>query len=780
MAALPAQDTGLATHPIVRLEALRARTLAEAGCHSPAGFRALAFARAMLAPGTSLIVARARILAEVAAVFPVAVREHERIVGHHLFGQGNGEADDIDFPEFVGLDEARRRTLVARTGLCASDQAAALAGAAAWRNWQRAIAQAPGAPEMPEYCRREQEAVVYMAGGSCLNHSVRGYRKVLRRGFLGLAADIARRQTRLQPHQEREREFLQAAAIAAAAGAALGLRFAREAERQAKRCRDGLRREELREIARVCRRVPARPARTFREAVQSLLFAHLLTCAEDHINANSIGRIDQLLGPYYQADLAAGRITRDQALEYIEELWLKLYQTYDVQQATLGGVNAAGTDASNEVSLLCLEATERLGLVRCLSVRLHPETPQPLLALASRVVGRGGGIPFFFNDEQIIPALLDKGVRLADARDYAMIGCVEVTIPGKANPHAVSHNLNLAKVLELTLHDGRDPRTGLQVGLRTGSLPDYPDYPAFERAFYRQLQHVARHAAQASNVGERLQEASMPLPYQSILTDRCVARGRDITAGGARYNYHSCSAIGIPNVADSLHALRTLVFQQGRITAKDLLAALAADFHGYEEMQRMLLAAPKYGNDLDEVDAIAAEVAARYCRLMHGLRTVHGGRFHVHLFSFVWHVDPCGKTTGALPDGRRAGTPLAYSLSPAQGRDRAGVTAMLRSLAKIPHHLAAGSSSAIIELDPRLFRGRVRAKMADLIGAAMVQGVGQMQINVVDADTLRQAQAHPERFANLCVRVSGYSYRFCLLSREMQDHIIARTKHAQA
>ena len=759
-----------------RLHALRERTLAEQGMHTPAGWRALAFARAMLPPGLPLVVRRALILEELVAVFPVAIRDHERLVGHHLFGQGNAEADGVDFPDLVDLAPQRRRELLARTALSPEQQEQALAGALAWERRRRELETAPGLPQPTEGAELDAEAQVYLMFGWCTNHSVRGYEWVLRRGFGGLARQVARRQLGERP--EGQPGFLQAAAIVARAGARLGLRFAQEAARQAQACPDPARRRELGEIAAACRRVPVRPARTLREAIQALLFAHLLTCAEDHINANSLGRIDQMLGRYYDGDLAAGRLDREGARELVEELWLKLYQTYDVQQATVGGLTREGADATNEVSYLCLEATARLDLPRCLSVRLHTGTPRPLVELAARVAGRGGGIPFFFNDEAIIPALLDKGVRPPDARDYAIIGCVEITIPGKTNPHAVSHNLNLAKVLEITLHGGRDPRTGRQVGSVGPALPECPDYASLEQAFHRQLGHFARRAAAGSNLQELRQERLQPLPYQSLLTARCVARGRDLTAGGARYNYHSVSAVGIPNVADSLAALRLLVYQQGVVKPSDLMAALAANFAGYEPLRQALLRAPKYGNDDDRVDAVAARVAERYCRLMHGLRTVRGGRFHVHLFSFVWHVSPFGKTTGALPDGRRAGEPLAYSLSPMQGRDRLGLTAMLASLAKIPHHLAAGSSSAIIELDPSLLRGVGMVKFVDLLQAAVARGVGQMQFNVVDADTLRRAQQQPERYQGLCVRVSGYSYRFCLLDRDMQDHIIARVKHA--
>ncbi len=256
-----------------------------------------------------------------------------------------------------------------------------------------------------------------------------------------------------------------------------------------------------------------------------------------------------------------------------------------------------------------------------------------------------------------------------------------------------------------------------------------------------------------------------------------MARGVDITWGGARYNYHSSAAVGIPNVADSLEALEWLIFKEKRVSAEQLMAALADNFQGHEDLRQALLhRTPKYGNDVPSVDAWAARVARHYCELMGTFRTVRGGRFHVHLFSYTLMLR-MGAATGATPDGRLAGTPLAYSVSAVQGRDEHGVTALLMSLSRLPHALAAASSSAIIELDPALLEGEGRDKFPDLVQTAIRQGVGQMQWNVVSAGTLRKAQANPEAYRSLCVRVSGYSQQFILLEREMQEHIIARTKH---
>jgi formate C-acetyltransferase len=269
------------------------------------------------------------------------------------------------------------------------------------------------------------------------------------------------------------------------------------------------------------------------------------------------------------------------------------------------------------------------------------------------------------------------------------------------------------------------------------------------------------------------------LPYLSLLTDDCVARGLDIIEGGARYNYHSSAAMGIPNAADSLAALDTAVFGEGSVGSAQMFEALRTDYLDNEVLRlRLRNRMPKYGNDEPLPDGFAADLTRQYCDLLAKYETPSGGTFFCHLFTFVLMLRH-GKLTGASPEGRHAGEPLAYSVSPAQGRDREGLTAVLNSLAKIPHHLAAASSSAIVELDPNLLVGPSREAFVDLIVAAVAKGVGQLQFNVVNADTLRAAQGEPDRYRNLCVRVSGFSQQFCLLDKEMQDHIIARTKHTR-
>jgi len=622
---------------------------------------------------------------------------------------------------------------------------------------------------------------VYWASGWIENHSIRDYAKVLRMGFRAIRRDVESRLARTDladPDFPRKENFWRAALHICDAGILLGERCAKRAKSMAKAAADPDEREQLVRMAEACARVPAKGARTFFEAVQALWLSHILTCGEDGINANSIGRLDQILHPWYEADLKAGRLTRAEAVEIMEELACKLYLDYDVQAITLGGVDRDGNDATNELSHVILEATRNVDFVRDLSVRLHRNSPPELIDRAAELVARGGGIPFFFNDDCFIKALADRGIPLEDARDYAPIGCIELTIPGRTNPHAVSGWFSSAKCLELALFDGQDPRSGVRLGPQTGLLSDMESFDDLYSAYSRQVEFFARRMVYHCNRGELAQRERGPLPCWSLLTDDCIERGRDITDGGAVYNYHSVCFLGTANTADSMMAVKQLVFEEKRIEPQDLLDALRGDFEGREPLRQILLReAPKYGNDCAEVDAIVRRVNNDFIDLMDQMRSPLGGRYFVHLFSFLCNID-FGKGVGAIPDGRRANEPLAYSLSAYQGRDEKGLSAMLNSLARQPHDRAAGSSAAIIEIDPILVKGKGGARrLAQTIRSAIAMGIGQLQWNVTTVERLKQAQEDPERYGNLAVRVAGFSQQFKRINKELQDHIIARTKH---
>ena len=720
-------------------------------------------------PMMSVVQWRALLLLELVKLAHVVIPNGWSLAGEHLSGHGFG---------FAREDAAARLGALRAFGLSDAEIAEARACYERFvtgRNRLSGIGEA--ADGIP------QATSVYWAWGWIENHSVRDYAKVLRIGFAGIREEILDCLSGASlddPDYARKENFWKAGLAVCEAGCTLGWRYSELAGRLAAEAADAEDRARLEHMARVCSRVPARGAQSLFEAVQSLWLAHILTCGEDGINANSIGRLDQILAPYYEADLDAGVLTPDDAVRLMEEFACKLYLEYDVQAITLGGVDARGGNAANAMSGIILEATRNVGFVRDLSVRLHPRTPPPFIERCAELVARGGGIPYFFNDECFIPALTERGIALEDARNYTPIGCIELTVPGRANPRAVSGWFNAAKCLELALFDGADPRTGEQLGPRTGLLTDLDSYEALYGAYCRQVEHFAPRMVYHCNRGELAQREWGPLPCWSVLTDDCIARGRDITDGGAVYNYHSVCFLGTANTADSLCALKKLVFEEKAIAAQDVLDALRADFEGCEPLRKRLMSgAPKYGNDIEAVDLIASGVANHFIDLMDRARSPLDGRYFVHLFSFLCNID-FGKQTGATPDGRRAGEPLAYSLSAHQGRDREGVTALIRSLSRLPHRRAAGASAAIVDLDPKLIAGGGGAKrLAHIIRAAFKMGVGQLQFNVTTAERLLKAQADPERFGNVSVRVAGYSQVFRLLTKDLQDHVIARTKHVR-
>jgi formate C-acetyltransferase len=426
-----------------------------------------------------------------------------------------------------------------------------------------------------------------------------------------------------------------------------------------------------------------------------------------------------------------------------------------------------------------LDVTEALEFVRCMSVRFSQNTGREFLRRALQVVGHlRNGIPFFFNDDVMIPALEYKGIPHEDAVGYTDICCVETVIPGKSNPHAVSGRSNLAKAVEFALANGHSMMTPeLYPGLPTGDAEQFTSYDEFKDAVYSQISHII--GSTCRQIASTVPQAAVnyPMPYKSLLTEGCMESGKDFNAGGPKYNYFQVCLIGIPNVADSLAAVRELVFRQGKYTMGDLLYQLEHDFPDEAVRLNFVNGAPKYGNDIDEVDNIAADVMNYACELLDKASEKYGYSFHAQPFSFLWMIEH-GRTTAATPDGRRKGENLAYSLSPMQGRDHRGLTALFNTLTKLPTKRTPGTTSAIIEVDPTLFEDENLDIMTDIFRTAAEMGLSNAQFNMVDAETLKQAKAHPERHVNLEVRVSGFSQKFILLSPDLQDHIIARTKHA--
>jgi len=622
--------------------------------------------------------------------------------------------------------------------------------------------------------------------------------KIYRKGMLDFKADITRSLQDLDFHNDPEafakKEQLEAMAVCADAIVTLAHRHADRALQLAAREPDAVRRAELQEIARICRKVPAHAPETFWEALQAYWFVHLGVISElNPWDAFNPGRLDQHLWPFYQKGLADGSLTREKAKELLECFWIKFNNqpappkvgvtaaessTYtDFANINVGGLRSDGSDGVNDVTYLVLEVIDEMRLTQPSSnVQLSRKSPDQLLGVACRIIRKGWGQPSIFNADTIVEELLRQGKTAEDARSGGASGCVETGAFGKES-YILTGYFNLPKVLEVTLHNGVDPRTGARIGLATGDPAAFSSFAEVMDAFRRQLAHFVDIKVRGNNVIERLYADYMPVPFLSILIDDCIAKGKDYNNGGARYNTNYIQGVGIGTTTDSLAAIRYHVFDKQTLTLADLCGALDADFAGWERIRQALLnKTPRYGNDDDYADGLLRDVFEAFYRAVDGRRNTKGGQYHINFLSTTCHVY-FGSVTGATPDGRVSGTPLSEGISPVQGADRKGPTAVLRSAGKIDH-VRTGGALLNQKFSPQLLEGEKGIEnLASLVRSYFALGGHHIQFNVISADTLRDAQAHPERHRDLIVRVAGYSDYFCDLNKALQDEIIARTEH---
>lgn len=613
------------------------------------------------------------------------------------------------------------------------------------------------------------------ANGRCIdsNHTVLGYEQVLKKGFAGLLEEtIAAEKKNGENAMYRSIKEICEAALT------MGEKYAAKARELLENGNEAYNSADLEKIITACERVPRYGATSFMEAVQALFFAHSINCWEDFVNANSLGRLDQILYPYYKADLENGVITKEDAFEIICCLWLKLYRDYDVQQSCVGGTNADGSSAVNDLSYLMLDVTEQLGFIRCLSVRYSKNTEREFIKRALEVNGHlQKGVPFFFNDDVMIPALVSKGIPEEEACGYTQIGCVETVIPGKSNPHAVSGEMNMLKALEYVFCDGNSMMyPHMSPGVKTGDLENFKTYEDFYAAVITQMERLLDLCCSKVKKYRASSVFNAPKPYKSLLTEGCLSSGRDFNNAGALYDYYQIMLCGIPNIADSLAVIKKFVYEDKKYTLAELKDILVNDYPDEAVRAEFINKAPKYGNDIDEVDNIAADIMDKACDYLDVMSEKYEISFHAQPFTFLWMIDH-GNASAASPDGRHKGDIIAYSCSSMQGRDFNGLTALFNSIAKLPSKKAPGTTSAIVEVDPKLFCDRNIDTMTDILIAASNKGLCNVQFNIIDADTLIDAQKHPEKYNNLAVRVSGFSQKFNLLTPELQNHIIGRTKH---
>ena len=624
--------------------------------------------------------------------------------------------------------------------------------------------------------------------------------KIYRKGFLDLIAEIQDSLDGLDflndPEAYAKQEELRAMEIAAEALIHYARRHALKARELAEGTQDSRRKEELLHIAQVCEHVPAHPPRDFWEALQAYWFVHVGVITELNTwDAFNPGHLDQHLEPFYRKGLEEGTLTRELAEELLQCLWVKFNNhpappkvgitaeesaTYtDFAQINTGGLRSDGSDAVNDVTYLILDVIQEMRLLQpSSSVQLSKKNPDRFLRRAGRIVATGFGQPSIFNSDLIVQELVRQGKSVEDARAGGSSGCVEVGAFGKENYNLTGY-FNLPKVLELTLNRGEDPRTGKRVGIDAGDPRSWATFEELMEAFRTQLRHLIDVKVRGNNVIERLWAEHIPTPFLSLLIDDCIETGKDYHDGGARYNTSYIQGVGLGTMADALTALKYQVFEQGAVSMEALLEALSKDFQGHEKLRLTLLErTPKYGNDDDYPDDVMREVFEAYFEAVDGRPNTKGGRYRINLLPTTVHVY-FGSVVRATPDGRRAGKPLSEGISPVQGMDRKGPTAVLKSAAKMDH-ARTGGTLLNQKLSPGLLDTQEGLeKWAHLVRSYFRMDGHHIQFNVVDAETLRAAQANPEEYRDLIVRVAGYSDYFCDLGETLQEEIIARTEHEE-
>lgn len=605
-------------------------------------------------------------------------------------------------------------------------------------------------------------------GASFQGHMVVDYAKVLRIGIPGLRAEVEAAMATASPDK---RPFYEALLLYCDNMAGICRRYASAASEVAETASD-TRQAELAEIAEVCRAIESRTPRTFREAIQLFWFVFLLDGSDDP------GRLDQYMYPFYRTDIDSGRITRDEAYGLLVELWCKMRQL-SAWSLVLGGQTPDGEDASNELTELCLEVTELCRFTNpAIALRVHSRTPRPLWRRAMRVIARGGGMPGLVNDDAVVPAMVDSGVQIEDARDYAMGGCIEFQISGKSNFGGEDGQINLAKCLELALNDGRCALTGDRIGPSTGDPLLFRTFDEVLTAYKRQAEAAIDDIVAQCNIGQEMKGKYGVKLFRSLLVEDCIGRGLPCDCGGALYGNGQILTNGLIVTADSLAAIGHLVFTERSLSMQELIQALRDNWEGHEAIrQRIVNTAPRYGNDDERVDSIAHEVAEHLWSRLKGRRTHRGGRYTGLVVYFNRQVY-FGRMTGATPDGRRSGEVIEDSIGPWPGRDTHGPTAMMRSATAIPQALAAGGVVLNLKLTPNcLSTDEEIEKSIDLIRSYFALGGQQVQVTVANLDDLRAAMREPEKWRHLIVRVGGYSDYFVNLDPQLQESIVQRTAY---
>ncbi len=675
-----------------------------------------------------------------------------------------------------------------------------------------------------------------------VGHVTVQYDKVLKVGYEGIIAEAEEELAKCSVGDGdyvKKSHFLEAVIISCRAAITYAERYARLAKEEAEKCGDAQRKAELLAIAENCAHVPAKGARSFYEACQSFWFVQQLLQIESSGHSISPGRFDQYMYPYYKKDLDSGRLKREFAQELMDCIWVKLndlnkcrdaasaegFAGYSLfQNLIAGGQNKDGIDVTNDLSFMCIQASMHVMLPQpSFSVRVWNGSPHEFLIKAAELTRTGVGLPAYYNDEVIIPSLVSRGLTLAEAREYNIIGCVEPQKAGMTEGWHDAAFFNMCRPLELVFSNGAD--RGEQISIKTGDVEQMSTFEEFYDAYKAQMNYNISLLVNADNAIDVAHAERCPLPYLSCMVDDCIRRGKSVQEGGAVYNFTGPQGFGVANMADSLYAVKTLVYDEKKVSMADYKEALLTNYGkgldattisemtvqiaeglkragktvGEKEIEvilksikaasetpeikakgekllELIEAVPKFGNDIPEVDAFARDVAYTYTRPMETFKNPRGGIYQAGLYPVSANV-PLGAQTGATPDGRLARTPVADGVSPSAGKDVNGPTAAANSVSRLDHYIASNGTLFNQKFHPSALSGRTGLEnFVALIRSYFDQKGSHMQFNVVSRETLLDAQKHPEQYKHLVVRVAGYSALFTTLSRSLQDDIINRTE----
>ena len=790
-----------------------------------------------------IITRRAKAFSHILHNIPIIIRDEELIVGSNSIAPRGCQT----FPEFsFQWLEDELDTVATRTAdpFYISEEAKADLREV-HKYWKGKTTSELATAYMAPEAIRAIDHNIFTPGNYFYNgvgHVTVKYWEVLEIGYEGI---MAKAQAELDKcnvgdgdYAERSR-FLEAVIMSCQAVIDYADRYAKFALEMAEKCTDPQRKAELLVIASNCSKVPAKGATNFWEACQSFWFVQQLLQMESSGHSISPGRFDQYMYPYYKKDIESGAITRTAAQELLDCIWVKLNDLNKVRDAAsaegfagyslfqnliVGGQDKDGNDVTNDLSFMCIEASMHVHLpAPSLSIRVWNGSPHDLLIKAAELTRTGIGLPAYYNDEVIIPALQNRGLSLVDAREYNIIGCVEPQKAGKTEGWHDAAFFNMCRPLELVFANGMDQ--GEMVGIPTGDVTQMATFDEFYDAYKKQMEYCISLLVNADNAIDVAHAKRCPLPFLSSMIDDCISRGKSVQEGGAVYNFTGPQGFGIANMADSLYAIRQLVYQEKKFTMEELKEALAWNYGKgldeqsvkeittgilremtesgakvdsdtaaavlksvmnaqmspekmarYEEIHNMIAEVPKFGNDIPEVDYFARDVAYTYTRPLQNFKNPRGGQYQAGLYPVSANV-PLGGQTGATPDGRYAHTPVADGVSPSAGKDVNGPTAAASSVAKLDHFIVSNGTLFNQKFHPSALSGREGLeKFVALIRSYFDQKGMHMQFNVVSRETLLDAQAHPENYKHLVVRVAGYSALFTTLSRSLQDDIIRRTE----